>query len=313
MPDLTIFSAPKPFTNPHIALIQRNAIQSWCHLGMDVEVALVGHEAGMAELAAELELPILPNVACNELGTPLVSSIFDLARGFSQSPMLAYINADVMLLPDVLEAARQASAQSNRFLIVGQRWDLAVTDRLEFDSEWDRRLRQRVQEHGRLHQPAGSDYFLVPRDCFIDLPPFAIGRAGWDNWMIYYARKKSWLVIDATQSIMVVHQDHDYSHLPGGQPHYHLPESNRNTALAGGRRAIFNLADANRALAHGKIVHLPLTMKRLAREIELFPLITLKSLALGQIAYTIFHPKRAYGELRGWLAWKFNKKPAQTS
>ena len=41
---LTVFSAPKPFTNPHIALIQRNALQSWLNLGDGVEVLLVGDE-----------------------------------------------------------------------------------------------------------------------------------------------------------------------------------------------------------------------------------------------------------------------------
>ncbi len=32
-PALTLFTAPKPFTNPHIALIQRNAFRSWQALG----------------------------------------------------------------------------------------------------------------------------------------------------------------------------------------------------------------------------------------------------------------------------------------
>jgi hypothetical protein len=45
---LTIFTSPKPFTkNPHINLIQRNAIQSWLHLGPEVEVFMMGDEAGM--------------------------------------------------------------------------------------------------------------------------------------------------------------------------------------------------------------------------------------------------------------------------
>ena len=30
---ITIFTAPKPFTDPHIDLIQRNAIRSWRDLG----------------------------------------------------------------------------------------------------------------------------------------------------------------------------------------------------------------------------------------------------------------------------------------
>ena len=42
MPFLTIFTAPKPFTDPRIDIIQRNAIRSWLSLGEDVGVILVG-------------------------------------------------------------------------------------------------------------------------------------------------------------------------------------------------------------------------------------------------------------------------------
>ncbi|MFN2215709.1 MAG: glycosyl transferase family 2, partial [Anaerolineales bacterium] len=68
MKSLTIFSAPKPFTDPHIATIQRNAIHSWCMLGDQVEVILVGDEEGMAETARELGVKHLSGVACNDQG-----------------------------------------------------------------------------------------------------------------------------------------------------------------------------------------------------------------------------------------------------
>ena len=79
MPLLTLFTAPKPFTDPHIDTIQRNALRSWLQLP-DVEVLVVGQEPGLAETADELGLKHLPAVARNQWGTPLVSSIFDLAR-----------------------------------------------------------------------------------------------------------------------------------------------------------------------------------------------------------------------------------------
>ncbi len=50
---LTIFTAPKPFTNPHIAVIQRNALQAWTRLE-DVEVLLIGDEPGIPETAREM-------------------------------------------------------------------------------------------------------------------------------------------------------------------------------------------------------------------------------------------------------------------
>ena len=91
-------------------------------------------------------------------------------------------------------------------------------------------------QHGQLHRPAGSDFFLFPRTCYSDLPDFAVGRAGWDNWMICNAREHRWRVIDATPSVMIVHQNHDYGHLPGGLPHYTVPETDENIRLAGGER-----------------------------------------------------------------------------
>src|SRR3972149_3883145 len=118
MPLLTIFTAPKPFTNPHIATIQRNAIQSWLHLGEEVEVLLIGDEAGLADIAAEFGVRHLPDVRCNQQRTPLVGSIFGLAPQASQSPLLAYLNADIMVMPDFATASQKVAAQADRFLIV---------------------------------------------------------------------------------------------------------------------------------------------------------------------------------------------------
>lgn len=265
---LTIFTAPKPFADPHIATIQRNAIQSWLHLGPEVEVLLVGEEAGIAEVASDYGVKQLPDVRRNKSGTPLVSSIFDLARRTSQAPLLTYINADVMLLPFFVESARRTSQQLERFLLIGQRWDLDVPQPLDFSPGWDQRLVVAARQRGRLHLPAGSDYFTFPRDLFIEMPDFAIGRAGWDNWMIYYALQQSWPVVDGTPSIMVIHQDHDYSHLPGGRPHYELPESQQNTSLAGGSSNLYMVLDSNKQLIQNRVRNPRPTLMRGLRRIE---------------------------------------------
>jgi hypothetical protein len=268
--ELTIFTAPKPFTDGHIATIQRNAILSWLSLGEQVEVLLVGDETGMAEVASQYGIRQLSDVACNENGTPLVSSIFTLARQASDSPLLVYVNADMILLPDLITAAQSVARQVERFLIIGQRWDLEITQLLDFSPGWEAWLYSEVSLRGRLHPPAGSDYFIFPRQSFSDLPPFAIGRAGWDNWMIYHARQQGWPVVDGTPSIQVIHQSHDYSHLPEGQPHYNLPESRQNEALAGGATNLFMVLDSDRQLVDGSIRRPRLTLPRLLRRIEIF-------------------------------------------
>jgi hypothetical protein len=270
-PLVTIFSAPKPFTNPHIALIQGNAVQSWLHLGPQAEVLLVGDEPGLPEAAAAAGVRLLPDVRRNAAGTPLLSSIFALARQASRAPILIYVNGDILLLPDVLEAALRAADQrrSQGFLLVGQRWDLDVRQPLSFDGDWAGRLRQEARARGRLHAPSGSDYFVFPRHLFQDLPDFAVGRAGWDNWMIYHARQQGWLVVDGTPSVTVIHQDHDYSHLPGGKAHYTLPESRQNETLAGGSANLYMVLDSDVQLVNGELRRPPLTLVRALRLAEL--------------------------------------------
>ena len=270
MPLITLFSAPKPFTDPHITMIQRNAIKSWTLLP-DVEVLLLGEETGLAETAKELGVKHISNVAQNKAGVPLISSMFQLACENSNSDLLCIVNADMILMPDFVEAAKLVKGQRSKFVLLSQRWDLGVTQPLDFSNDWQNRLRSTVSGNGVLHRPAGSDFFLFPKSCYTDIPDFTIGRAGWDNWMIYKARKQGWLVIDCTPSIMIVHQNHDYSHLPDGKPHYEHPETNENTRLAGGQANIrYTILDSTHQLVGGKLSRPKMTSLRFMRKLELF-------------------------------------------
>jgi hypothetical protein len=50
-------------------------------------------------------------------------------------------------------------------------------------------------------------------------------------------------VINATGSITAVHQNHDFSHLPGGKIHRKQTRIADNLALASGRESMFTLYD----------------------------------------------------------------------
>jgi len=267
---ITLFSAPKPFTNPHIAMIQRNAIKSWTLLP-DVDVILLGEEEGLAEAARELGVKHIATVDSNANGVPLISSMFKLARKNSNSDLLCIINADMVLMPDFVEAAKQSVKLKDKFVLLSQRWDLDVTAPLDFSGDWSHGLRSKVNGQGQLHRPAGSDFFLFPRSCYADIPTFTIGRAGWDNWMIYKARKENWAVIDCTPSVMIVHQNHDYSHLPGAKPHYDHPETNENIRLAGGQANVrYTILDSTHQLVGDTLARPKMTSLRFTRKFELF-------------------------------------------
>lgn len=303
---LTLFSTPKPYQGES-DILQRNALASWLQLGRNVQILLIGDDAGTADVARDFGVGHLPDVARNERGTPRVDSIFDMAKRHAQYPILLYVNADIILFEDILVAAKDVAGQMVPYLMVGQRWDLGVDHLLDFGPGWESQLKDRLRVEGRLHPPGGSDYFVFPVDCFGEMPPFAVGRAGWDNWMIYHARKKRWPVVDATHAVTIVHQDHDYQHLPGGQPHYRLPETDENLRMAGGRRRVFRIGDADYRLEGGRVKPRPLTWRRWLQEIERAPALWMKSDWLANLVYVLFRPVRAWREVRGMIGYRFRK------
>lgn len=295
-PLLTLFTAPKPFVDAHISLIQENAIRSWLQLGERVQVVVVGDEPGLAEACQRLGVLHLPGVARSVYGTPLVSSIFGLARGVNHSPLLTYLNADIILFPDFLDHLLEVSRLADKFLMVGQRYDLAIDEPIDFSEDWDTKLREKMKTVGHLHPKTGSDYFAYPRNTFDQIPEFAVGRAGWDNWMIYRARRMHWKLVDATPSVEIIHQDHDYAHLPGGQAHYRLPETGENIILAGGRRTIFDLNDATHLLVDKQLLPQEKGWTRFWRELEIAPLVERGNYGLTQFLFSILHPVKAWKE-----------------
>ncbi len=59
---ITIFTIPKPFKG-HISVIQKNAIKSWTLLEPSCEIILFGDEEGAEEIAQELSLRHIKNIA----------------------------------------------------------------------------------------------------------------------------------------------------------------------------------------------------------------------------------------------------------
>jgi hypothetical protein len=289
---LTLFTAPKPF-HGHIGVIQTNALRSWKDLDHGCDILLIGKEDGLGEAASAAGARHLDSVTRSPSGAPMLRSAFELARRAPGRRILCYVNADILLLDDFLPAVERVADRFTRFLVVGQRWDLEVRELLAFNSGWQGRVRESLARSGRLHRPVGSDYFVFPADQYPDLPDFAVGRSGWDNWMIFDARHRRIPVIDASREITAVHQNHDYSHLPGGQPHHRHPESARNVELAGGREVIFRLEDADWYLAGGKIVRKRLGEWRYPRKWEADLIARLGPGKAARVVRMVFRPRTA--------------------
>lgn len=239
---LSIFTVPKPFQG-NINTIQRNAIQSWLELQPKCEVILFGDDEGVAEAAAEFEVLHIPEVKKNEFGVPLVNDIFKTAQKIAKNRILAYVNADIILMSDFMKAVRQITL--SKFLMVGRRWDIDIKELIKFEeADWEEKLRERVVKGGKLHGPAGIDYFVFSNNIWESVPPFAIGRTAWDNWLLYKAWISGISIIDATEVVMIAHQNHFYSHPEGKVGIWRGKEAKINLRLAGGEGHMLTIRDS---------------------------------------------------------------------
>jgi hypothetical protein len=208
---ITLFACPKPFTG-HFDVIQRNSIKSWLHLKPKPEILLLGNDEGVAEVCKELGLIHIPEIEKNEYGTPLVSSVFSIGQERASYPTVCYINSDIILMCDFIRAAETVTEKMTKFLFLGQRWDLDVRGMLDFDTvAWEGHIKSLLKQDGVLHAQTGIDFFAFPKGMYTNIPPFAIGRLAWDNWLVWRARKDGIPVIDVTKAVKIVHQNHDYS------------------------------------------------------------------------------------------------------
>lgn len=239
---LTIFALPKAFRG-HFDVIQRNAIRSWMKLSPQCQIILVGDDEGTAEVASEFGLHHVPAIERNEYGTPLLPSVFDAAEQAAVYPWLCYINADIILLDDFLPVVQGVLAEMPKSLLVGGRWDLDVKKPLAFNNGWQAELRARVKRSGRLRPHGAIDYFVFPPGLFGEIPPFAIGRTTWDQWLIYRAVSQKVPVVDITKTVQAVHQNHPYVNAQTLEEIEKTTEGRRNFGLAGGYSHAYNLWD----------------------------------------------------------------------
>jgi len=268
---LTIFTTAKPFCG-HIRIIQRNALQSWKALHPEIEIILFGADEGAAEAAQEFGLRHEPRVERNEWGSKRLDYLFATAQAIARNEILCYINCDIILMQDFWRAIERVRAMHREFLMVGRRWDTDITEPLPFERrDWAEELRSRASRCGRKCTAEWIDYFAFSRGLYgPDMPPFVL-RVFWDNWLVWKALDSGKPVVDASRTVMAVHQNHDYSYHPQGKAGiWSGEEAGLNGRLAGGWRHLRTIADATEVLPPEKLKRNALrhwsTAKRYARQ-----------------------------------------------
>jgi hypothetical protein len=252
---ITLFTTAKPFLG-HSGIIQRNALQSWKRLHSDVEIILFGDEEGVAEVCAEFGLRHEPHVERDPSGLKFIHSIFDRAKEIASYEVIGYVNCDIILSSDFLDAVQRIHAAHSEFLMVGRRWDADIVQPIDFSrSLWSDAIRQLARKANSQRDGWWIDYFCFSRNLFYrHIPALVIGRVFWDNWLIWKAIDSGVAVVDASSVVIAVHQNHGYSYHPNGRQGVWTDErSQRNLTFAGGWRHLRAIGDATTRLTADKI------------------------------------------------------------
>ncbi|MEC9094343.1 MAG: hypothetical protein VX438_16660, partial [Planctomycetota bacterium] len=209
---------------------------------------------GVAEIAKEFSIRHFPEIVKNDEGTPQTDSVFAQAIDAAGTPLMMYVNSDIILnssLPETIQRLLQMRLGS--FLSIGQRTDFDQEELLTFsNSDWEQELLARVNQSGDLASILCKDYFIFPRERFRDMPAFSIGRGNWDNWMVAETVKENFPVIDVTSWLFAGHQNHGYAHAGGRMKAYVTgAEAKRNKQLAGGSHYVSGSVATHRLTKRG--------------------------------------------------------------
>jgi len=252
---ITIFTIPKDYS-PAASIAQHNAVGSWLAAASQAgwktppQIILVGTANGTGEHAKAAGVEHFPDVETNTCGTPLLSHAFAEATRRTRFPVVCYLNADIILTPEFASAIARllAVAPKEGWLAVARRRTIDVTTMLSFDDPaWPDRFS--TDAYDTLDSPGSIDCFLFPASSMSKkMPPFAVGRPTWDNWMIYDAWSRGLPVIDLTPAAHLVHQKHDYSHLGAARDYDDAVDADHNRRLLGNPFRVFTIADASHML-----------------------------------------------------------------
>lgn len=251
---ITIFSTPKNFEGI-FDIIQKNAINSWRALGNDIEIIIFGDSKGAKEIAKNVAAIYIPIVKKSSNGVPILSDLFAQAEEIAKYKILTFINADIMLPFNFIDIFNKIEIRFKKFLIVGYRWDLEIKEEINFEKiNNNQGFWKNLLINAKKHPSSGIDFFIFKKKTFRRLPDFIIGRPGYDNWLIWYARRKLIPVVDISNEIKVIHQNHHYNfHNINKDPKIHLEEDGlENMKLA--EDNYLNLKDANYEIKDNKII-----------------------------------------------------------
>ncbi|XP_078335805.1 uncharacterized protein LOC111132127 isoform X2 [Crassostrea virginica] len=190
------------------ALLRNNTALNWRKLWPCLYPVLFTNDTELARNVQKHGWDSLP-ILHTEVNMPVLKHMYLTAMKLYWSPLYAFVNGDILFTQSLVETLMKIlqSELYNRsaVLVVGRRTNLINVTRMLATNEVD--LTREAIKRGELFTPWGIDYFITSRSFpWGDMPDMVIGRIAYDNFLVVEAKKRNVTTIDATKTVLAVHQ-----------------------------------------------------------------------------------------------------------
>lgn len=194
--------------------VYNNTLHMWHSFDPYVKLILFSDDDVITSYAESIGWEISPilNTACNDTPTPVLKTMFEYATNTSNSYFYGYANADILfgenLIGTLLEILTTKIFKQRQILITGRRIDIGLENKLIRHKHIRTHAQlDEISRYGLFSYGYAEDYFITNRQySWSKFPDLVVGRPRVDNWLIFSSRKRGVYVIDASATIIAVHQ-----------------------------------------------------------------------------------------------------------
>ncbi len=250
---LTMFTTFKNSTKRNI--IESNTIKNWASLLPNVQPVLYAdsQEGELVALAKSHGWKVHKIQKKNTMGTPVLKDMFLQTFANYKSHFIGFCNGDILFddaLVTTLRGLVRYFDYLNTTLVIGRRTNYYLKKNLTQDSLlYKKDVVRFVSHYSSIFTRDAEDYFFLSSYGFPwnKLKDVVIGRPGYDNYFVGLARKNHVSVVDATQTILALHQTGQEGKRAGA----HNKDSHYNKNLIGA----FNYEKGSTNFAHFETHH----------------------------------------------------------
>ena len=207
IPLLTLFTSWTDNSDKY--LVHNLTVHNWLSLRPYVIPVIFTNETEVADECRRMGWEVFPVRVAAADDIPVLKYMYqDVMEAFNTT-FYAYSNGDILYTESLVDTLvglvnSQISLQAP-VLLVGKRTN--VVNVTESEGSTFENLTAIAKGRGSLFTGYAEDYFITPRVYpWKDIAEVVIGRRAYDNWLVWYARKQKQVVIDATSTLLAVHQ-----------------------------------------------------------------------------------------------------------